>query len=1154
MAFVHTHVHTQYSLLDGASRITELVSAAKELGMPAIAITDHGVLYGIVDFYEECKKQGIKPLIGIETYVAPKSMENNDGVREYSHLILLAKNNIGLKNLMKLSSIAFTKGFYYKPRIDYDLLEEYSEGLICQSACLAGDIPTYLLNNQYEDAKALAIRLKKIFGDDFYIEIQNHGMAEQLAVLPQLVSLARELDIKLIASNDIHYVEKADAKYQDILLCVQTISYFDDENRMRMNSDEFYLKSESEMRTLFSEYPDAIDNSIEIANKCDVSMDFSTRHMPSFETPDGSPNDKYFESLCFSGLEKRGMASNKEAVERLKYEISVITKMGFVDYFLIVHDFIDFARRNKIMIGPGRGSGVGSLVAYCLHITDVDPLKYNLLFERMLNPERISMPDIDVDICYERRQEVIDYVSRKYGADHVSQIATFGTMKAKQAIKDVGRAMRMPPDYNDKLSGMIPNDLNITIEGAIEKNPELELFIDTDKDAAKIIEYAQKLEGLQRHASTHAAGVVISPEPLTEYVPLHVTKGVLSTQFPMQTVEKMGLLKMDFLGLRTLTVIRYALELIEANGKEVPDIDHITYDDKNVYDMISRGETEAVFQLESSGMRQLMTQLKPEGLEDIIAGISLYRPGPMERIPEFLAGKNNKNNIVYPNEALKKILEPTYGVMVYQEQVMQIVRDLAGYSMGRSDLIRRAMSKKNHEVMEKERHNFIYGIEEDGVVKVPGALRNGVDKQLAERIFDDMMHFASYAFNKSHAAAYAVVAYKTAYLKYYYPLEFMTANINSFLGGTEKVAEYVYQLKAKGIKVLPPDINYSEAKFTTQGDEIRIGMLAIKNVGLGALEQIIDERKQNGLFKSFDDFIKRSCGMNKRMVASLIKAGAFESLGLKRSQLLAVYEQFIDQNSMEEEKRKGGQILLFDLFSSQDATHNAIKIPDIAEYDEKTLSAMEKEVLEMYLTKHPLNDYPLVIKNMSATASMFAKKNEESEDTTQELNDGDIITICGIIKSTKKRKTKSGNMMLSGVLEDLTGNVEFLAFSAVYIHNMSKLINDEVVLIRGKVSLSEERQNAIIVEDVAKVQGDFSKENKLFLRFYHGNRSQEYTVMGVLKKHFGYVPIVLYNQETKKQQLVKKSMYVTPSPQLLNELAAMLGNENVKLVQKECEE
>lgn len=1150
MAFVHTHVHTQYSLLDGAARIPELVATAKELDMPAIAITDHGALYGIVDFYEECKKQGIKPIIGIETYVAPNLSKENEGVREYSHLILLAKNNTGLKNLMKLSTLAFTKGFYYKPRIDYDLLEQYSEGLICQSACLAGDIPTYLLNNQYEDAKALATRLKGIFGDDFYIEIQNHGIAEELVVLPRLVSLARELDIKLIATNDIHYVNKEDAKYQDILLCVQTISYFDDENRMRMNADEFYLKSEHEMRQLFKDYPDAIDNSIEIANKCDVTLDFSTRHMPSFHTPDGTPNTEYFRKLCFSGLEKRGLTSNKEAVERLEYEISVITQMGFVDYFLIVHDFIDYARRNSIMIGPGRGSGVGSLVAYCLYITDVDPLKYNLLFERMLNPERISMPDIDVDICYERRQEVIDYVSRKYGEDHVAQIATFRTLKAKQVIKDVGRAMRMSPDYNDRLSGMIPNDLNITIEQAIHDNPELKSFIETDDDAARIIEHAKRLEGLPRHVSTHAAGVVISPEPLTEYVPLQVTKGVLSTQFPMQTVEKLGLLKMDFLGLRTLTVIRYTLELIETNGKQVPDLDSISYDDKNVYDMISRGETEAVFQLESAGMRQLMSQLKPESLEDIIAGISLYRPGPMERIPEFLTNKNNRGNIKYPNEALKRILEPTYGVMVYQEQVMQIVRDLAGYSMGRADLIRRAMSKKKHEVMEQERHNFLYGIEEDGVVKVPGALRNGVDKKLAEQIFDDMMHFASYAFNKSHAAAYAVLAYKTAYLKCYYPLEFMTANINSFLGNSEKVAEYVYQLKAKGVKILPPDINRSDIKFTTQGDEIRIGMLAIKNVGLAALEQIIEERKKNGPFNSFEDFVKRSCGMNKRMIASLIKAGAFESLGLKRSQLLAVYEQIIEQYSSEEEKRKGGQMLLFDICSEQEA-NAAITIPDIPEYDEKTLSAMEKEVLEMYLTKHPLNDYHLVIKNMSATASMFAKHTEESNNMSQELNDGEIITICGIIKYTKKRKTKSGNMMLSGVLEDLTGNVEFLAFSSAYAQHMNKLVDDEVVMIRGKVSLSEDRENAIIVDDVAKVQGDFTKESKLYLRFASSNRINEYKAMAILKKHFGYVPVIMYYQETNKQQLVPKDMYINPTEQLIKELSSLLGEENVKLVQKE---
>ena len=1148
--FTHLHVHTQYSLLDGASRINELVKKAKALGMTSLAITDHGVLYGIVDFYKACTAEGIKPIIGFEAYVT-QDMDQKEGSR--AHLILLAKNNTGLKNLFVLCSEAFTRGFYIKPRIDYNLLEKHSEGIICLSACLAGDIPTMLLEGRYDDARNLALRLKNVFKDDFYIELQNHGIPEQIAVLPKLAALADELNIKRVATNDIHYIEKDDAKYQDILLCIQTNTYVDDENRMRMSADEFYLKSADEMANVFRDYPDAITNTSEIAEKCNVTMDFSKRYMPEFKAPDGLSNIDFLKKLCFDGLKGRKMDESETAIDRLNYEISVIEQMGFVDYFLIVYDFIRFARESGIVIGPGRGSGVGSLAAYCLHITDIDPLKYNLLFERLLNPERVSMPDIDVDMCIERRQEVIDYVSEKYGHDHVSQIVTFGTLKAKQVVKDVGRAFRMPPDFTAKLSSLIPRELDITLEKALSESTELREFVEANEDAAKIIEYAMHLEGLPRHPSTHAAGVVIAPRPLTEFIPLHITKNAsggytVSTQFAKETVEEMGLLKMDFLGLRTLTVIRYILELIGKNGKEVPDLDKISYNDQNVYDMISRGDTTAVFQLESPGMRQFMTQLKPDCLEDIIAGISLYRPGPMKRIPDYLKGKFDKSSIVYPDERLRPILENTYGTMVYQEQVMQIVRDLAGYSMGRSDLVRRAMAKKKHDVMIKERHNFIYGIEENGEIKVKGALRNGVKLEVAEKIFDEMMDFASYAFNKSHAAAYAVVAYKTAYLKYYYPHEFMTATINSFLGTADKVAEYTYFCKSGNIEILPPDVNYSDIKFTTEGDAIRIGLIAIKNAG-SAVSQIVEERKANGKFESFLDFAKRVDGLNKRMVESMIKAGAFTSLGLRRSQLLAVYESILDRTAAEREKRSGGQLLMFDLLVGTEQDDDYIKIPPVKEYDDALLSAMEKETLGMYITSHPLNKYLNIVNSMKITASAIANAGEEND-----LNDNDFAELCGVIQSAGKKRTKSGNTMVIGVIEDLTGSVEYVAYPAIYKKYAELLVDGRVVCMKGRISLNEEKGNALIVEEILPIERLAELHMRLYLKLTEETQGCMDKIVEILGKYHGNIAVYIYDSVTKKTKLAPKSLFVRESKFMFDELDRLLGEENVKLMEEVIDE
>ncbi|MEG1810112.1 MAG: DNA polymerase III subunit alpha [Clostridia bacterium] len=1145
--FTHLHVHTQYSLLDGAARIPELVARAVELGMHSLAITDHGNMYGVIDFYKECKKAGIKPILGMEAYVAPNKLTDREGVREYAHLVLLTKDQTGYKNLMQLSSTAFIKGFYYKPRIDYDLLEQYSEGLICLSACLAGDIPSRLLNGNHDGALALASRLKGIFGDDFYIELQNHGIPEQLNVLPMLAGLADELDIKKVATNDVHYVTKSDAEAQDVLLCIQTNKFVDEENRMKMSSDEFYLKSAVEMDNVLFDYQDALEHTNEIADKCNLELEFGVRHLPGFTSPDAMDNNEYIKRLCEDGLRNKIPDADEAAWQRLHYEIEVIIQMGFVDYFLIVWDFVDFAHRKGIYVGPGRGSGAGSLVAYALDITDINPIKYDLIFERFLNPERISMPDFDIDFCIERRQEVIDYVIEKYGADHVAQIITFGSMAAKAVIRDVGRALRMPYGDVDRIAKLIPNAIGMTLDKALSLSPQLNELYTADVTIKKLIDLSLKLEGLPRHASTHAAGVVISAKPTIEYVPLQRNEDAITTQFPKDTIEELGLLKMDFLGLRTLTVIRDTLALIKRQGKVVPDIEKLEYDDPNVFDMIAKADTDGVFQLESSGMRQFMMQLKPDNFEDIVAGISLFRPGPMDQIPRYIAGKNNKNNINYDHPKLRPILDKTYGCMVYQEQVMQIVRDLAGYSWGRSDLVRRAMSKKKHDVMAKEREYFVNGIVENGKIMVPGAVRNGVSAPIANKIFDEMMDFASYAFNKSHAAAYAVVAYRTAYLKYYYPVEFMTELINSFLSSADKVAEYIYSCRKHGIEVLPPDINLSFPRFCVERQNIRFGLAAVRNVGENAILSIINERERNGVFRDFFDFLRRSDGLNKRMVEGLIKAGCFDSMNVKRAQLMCIYERSIDSAVNDKKKTASGQLSLFDLACGDDGGSIqaiTIQLPDIDEYDQKTILSMEREALGIYVSGHPLLEYSDILEKTTTPAAVLA----DTEGKLQ-ISDGDKVRVGGIITSVRTKQTKSGSgMMCYATIEDLTGVMELTAFPSIYTKFMRLLKADSVVLVSGKFNIREDQPNTVLIDEVTSLTDKISNE-KLYLKLNTLDSILLSRVVNILQRFPGNIPVILYDPDTGKQKLVPNACYVNLSEPLMNILEEVLGVSNVKRTQ-----
>ncbi len=1143
--FVHLHVHTQYSLLDGAARIPELVSTAKKLGQTAMAITDHGVMYGVIDFYRACKKEGIKPIIGMEAYIAPRSMFDRDGAqdREYAHLILLAKNNAGYQNLMTLSSEAFIHGFYYKPRIDYDLLEKHSEGLICLSACLAGDIPQYLLRDRYEDAKALAVRLKGMFGGDFYIELQNHGIPEQQIVLPGLRRIAKELGIKTVATNDIHYVSKADAEAQDVLLCIQTQRFVDETNRMRMNAEEFYVKSEDEMLAALPDDADAVRNTKEVADKCNVEIEFGKRRMPAYVAPDGMDNEAFLRKLCYEGIQKKMPDADASVRERLEYELSVVVKMGFVDYFLIVWDFIHYAKSHGIMVGPGRGSGAGSIAAYFLDITDVDPIRYNLLFERFLNPERISMPDFDVDFCYERRQEVIDYVGRKYGEGHVSQIITFGTMAARAVLRDVARVLRVPYADADKLSKSVPAELNMTLERAMQISPDFRHFYETDEIMKKVIDLSFRLEGLPRHCSTHAAGVVISGVPLTDVVPLQVNDSVITTQFPMTTLEELGLLKMDFLGLRTLTVIRDAVAFIkETHNGMAPELESLPFTDPAVYEMITRGETDGVFQLESSGMRQFMGQLKPDCFEDLIAGISLFRPGPMEQIPRYVQGKHNPSSVQYAHPLLEPILSNTYGCMVYQEQVMEIVRSLAGYSYGRSDLVRRAMAKKKADVMAKERQFFIHGAE-----GVDGAVKRGVPESTANHIFDEMMDFASYAFNKSHAACYAVLGYRTGYLKLYYPVEFMTALINSFMGSSDNISKYVYTARRLGLTVLPPDVNKSSARFSVEKAEgalsglaIRFGLAAVKSVGSAVMDQVVRERTLRGPFRDFFDFCERTDGLNKRMLESLICAGCFDSMHVKRSQLLAVYEQAFDGAVQNRKVKSSGQMSLFD-FEGSDSLKQSVSLhlPDIPELNHSVLLMRERESAGLYLTGHPLDNYSAALEKLGVSVSDL-----EEADGISGILDGSSVQVGGMLTSCKQRPSKNGNSMVGyATLEGVTGSIETVMFSNALTQFGYLFHDDSPVLVKGRLNIRDERTNSLLIEELSPLS---ELQQAVYIRFPSLTNESVTRTVSFLKQYPGQTRVILFDASKRIQKSVPPSLYVHADAAFLTAAENEFGKENVK--------
>ena len=1159
--FVHLHVHTEYSLLDGANRVKHLIKHAGDLGMRSIAITDHGVMYGVVDFYKEAVKNGVKPIIGCEVYTAKRSrFDKQSGLdSDLGHLVLLAKNNAGYKNLMKIVSCGFIEGFYYKPRIDMEVLEKHSDGIIALSACLSGDIPKALLQGDHEKARDLALKLDGIFGrDNFYLELQINGIEEQSLVNHKLIKLSKETGIPLVATNDAHYLRRQDAKAHEILLCIQTGKSINNEDRMKFSTEELYIKSPEEMYAAFSSIPEALENSLKIADRCNVELEFNKLHLPEFKLVDDTTPFEYLRTLCYEGLKPRyGEEVGYDIRERLEFELSTINQMGYVDYFLIVWDFIKYAKDKGIIVGPGRGSAAGSLVAYCLGITNIDPLRYKLLFERFLNPERISMPDIDIDFCFERRQEVIDYVVQKYGKDRVAQIITFGTMAARAAIRDVGRALDIPYNDVDQIAKMIPFQIGMNIDKALELNPEFRKRYEEDAIIGELIDTARLLEGMPRHASTHAAGVVISKEPITEYVPLQKNDESITTQFTMGLLEELGLLKMDFLGLRTLTVIRDAVDLIAANHNRLINIDRLDMDDIEVFKLIGEGRTAGVFQLESAGMTQFMKELQPSSLEDIIAGISLYRPGPMDQIPRYIRNKNNPHQVAYDHPQLEHILDVTYGCMVYQEQVMQIVRDIGGYSMGRSDLVRRAMSKKKFDVMEKERQNFIHGIIDDkGSIVVNGAVRNGVDESVANKIFDEMMDFASYAFNKSHAAAYAVIAYQTAWLKYYYPVEFMAALLNSFLGSSDKVSEYVRECTTLGIEVLPPDINESSVRFTVVNGKIRFGLAAVKNVGENAVKGIIEERIINGSYKSFREFCERVDGrdVNKRCIESLIKCGAFDSFGIYRSKMMAVYEKLVDGIQQIRKRNTDGQISIFEIAADKDEVKvSGDDYPNIKEFPSKMLLSMEKEMLGLYVSGHPLREYEDEIKTYVTFFSSSLNKETDEVDVEKEMeslkgiSDGAQVTVGGIITAMKTKTTKSNNLMAFVNIEDLYGTMEVIVFPAILEKFNSLLTEENIVLVNGRISIKEEDQPKIICDEVKALTK--VKAKKLYLKVEKsGNREIFDSIYALLKFFGGNVPVCLYNDNEKQLEVLDRECWVNLNDSLLLELKSRLGDENVKVV------
>ncbi len=1175
MSFTHLHVHTEYSLLDGSSKIKEITKRAAELGMDSLAITDHGVMYGVIDFYKAAKEAGIKPVLGCEVYVAPGSRfdkEAGTGEDKYNHLVLLAENNTGYQNLMKIVSRGFTEGFYYKPRVDKELLREFHEGIIATSACLAGEVQRYLARGMYEEAKRVALYYQDIFGkDNFFLELQDHGIAEQHYVNPQLLRMSEETGIELICTNDVHYTYADDADAHDILLCIQTGKKVTDENRMRYTGGQYYLKSPEEMAELFKYAPQALANTEKIAKRCNVEIEFGVTKLPRFAVPEGFTSWTYLNYLCYEGLKKRypeqaadisveefvrlakeeSVEDRKDVVikiaedtnnifQRLAYELSVIYSMGYVDYFLIVWDYINFAKRHDIPVGPGRGSAAGSIVSYCLEITDLDPIKYSLIFERFLNPERVSMPDIDVDFCYERRQEVIDYVVEKYGKDCVSQIVTFGTMAARAVIKDVGRVLDLPYAMVDNIAKMVPREIGITIDKALAENPDLKSEYENNEVVKDLIDKSKRLEGLPRHASMHAAGVLICGKPVEDYVPLSTgSDGAVVAQFVMTTLEELGLLKMDFLGLRTLTVIKDAENLIKKHNKgfSIHDID---YSDKGVFDAISTGKCDGIFQLESAGMKSFMKELKPRSLEDLIAGISLYRPGPMDFIPQYIKGKNNQDSVTYACPQLEAILKPTYGCIVYQEQVMQIVRDLAGYSWGRSDLVRRAMSKKKAYVMEQERKNFIYGNKDEGV---KGCVNNGIDEKVAGKIYDDMIDFAKYAFNKSHAACYAVVSFQTAYLKTYYPVEFMAALMTSVIDNTSKVAGYIYACKQMNIGILPPDVNESQMEFTVENGKIRFAMAAIKSLGRPTIQAILKERGENGSFISMQDFVTRmSHALNRRAIENFVKAGAFDTFGHTRKSMMIVSESMLDSAIKHNKDSMTGQMSLFDFAAEEDKKAFEIRIPDVAEYTKEELLGYEKEILGVYVSGHPLDEYTGMVNKYITNVSSDFEVDDELGET--KARDGAIATIGGLITEKTIKTTKKGQLMAFLTVEDVVGTVEVVVFPNSFTANRVVIDHAEKVFVTGKVQANVDENAKLICDKVV----DFASiPRKLWIRFaslsdYEDKKDELY---GILYNSDGKDTVVIYCTKENKRLTLPASRTIRVDSELIQKLQAMYGEKNV---------
>ena len=1154
MSFAHLHVHTEYSLLDGSNKIKESVARVKELGMNSAAITDHGVMYGVIDFYREARKQGINPILGCEVYVAPNSRfdrEVTGGDDRYYHLVLLAENNEGYENLTKIVSKGFVEGYYYKPRVDKELLRTCHKGIIALSACLAGEVPRYLTKGMYEEAKDRALEYQEIFGKgNYFLELQDHGIPDQQLVNQQLMKLSQETGIELVATNDVHYTYADDAKAHDILLCIQTGKKLSDENRMRYEGGQYYVKSEEEMAALFPYARQALENTQKIADRCSVEIEFGVTKLPKYDVPEGYTSWEYLQKLCYEGMDQRYRIPSQELKDRLAYELDTIRHMGYVDYFLIVWDFIKYAKDHGIAVGPGRGSAAGSIVSYCLGITTIDPIHYQLLFERFLNPERVSMPDIDVDFCYERRQEVIDYVTRKYGKDCVAQIVTFGTLAARGVIRDVGRVMDLPYAYVDSIAKMIPQELGITIDKALQMNPELRKLYESDETVTHLIDMAKRLEGLPRHCSMHAAGVVICQKPVEEYVPLsRAADGTITTQFIMTTLEELGLLKMDFLGLRTLTVIQNAVQLAR---KKQPDlqIDKIDYNDKAVLDYIGTGKTEGIFQLESGGMKNFMKELQPHSLEDVIAGISLYRPGPMDFIPQYIRGKNDRSSITYDCPQLEPILAPTYGCIVYQEQVMQIVRDLAGYTLGRSDLLRRAMSKKKAAVMEKERKTFVYGDEETGV---PGCIKNGIDEQTANKIYDEMIDFAKYAFNKSHAAAYAVVSYQTAWLKYYYPVEYMAALMTSVIDNPTKVAEYIYVCRQMGIRILPPDINKGEADFSVDGGDIRYGLAAIKSIGRPVIRAIVNDRKELGEFRNLEDFITRISSrelMNKRLVENLIKAGALDVLGGTRKQFMSIYIQIVDHMQQEKKNSMVGQMSLFDMVSEEQKEEFQIRMPDVGEYTKENLLGFEKEVLGVYVSGHPLEPYEEEWRKViSATTADFQV---DPEVGYTKVRDGAREIIGGIIAEKTVKHTKTNQMMAFLTVEDLFGTVEVVVFPRDYEKYRQYLEEDNKIFVKGRVSEEDDKASKLICE---KILPFGQKKKELWIQFPDKETylEEEAITYGYLADSEGNDEVMIYCEKEKIVKKLPANKNISINPQILSRLMNHFGENRVKVVEKAIE-